>query len=101
MFRIASLLLGGVVAVGLAGCDVDLEDRDPDGIESEPGDVIIEDERDPGVDVEIDDEPDTFRPGVDVDVDTDPPATQVGPEIDLNPPGTAGEGTTPQNPEGR
>ena len=101
MSRIASLLLGGIVAFSLVGCDVDLEDREPDAIDSEPGDLIIEDERDPGVNVDVDDQPDTPRPGVDVDVDADRPDTTTGPQINLNPPGTAGEGTTPQaEPEG-
>jgi hypothetical protein len=102
MSRIASLLVGGFVALGLVGCDVDLEDRDPDVIDTEPGNVIIEDDKEPGIDIEVDDEPDNVRPGIDVDVDTNRPAPGVDAEIDLNPRGTAGEGTTPlTDPEER
>ena len=95
MSRIASLLVGAFLAFGLAGCDVDMDEDDPDVIDTEPGDVIINEDRDPDINVHTDDPLGDRDPDVDVDIDTDDPDTQVNPEIDLNPPGTAGEGTVP------
>jgi hypothetical protein len=81
MSRILSLLVGGLLTLGLIGCDVDVDDREPDVIDTP--DTIINEDRDPGADVNVDDDPDVSRPGVDVDVDTNPPTTGV-PDVDVD-----------------
>jgi hypothetical protein len=101
MCRIASFMLAAFLAMGLAGCDFDLEEGDPDIIETDEPDsrTIIDNDR-PGVDVNVDDDPDIAAPGVDVEVDNDTPDTVVVPDVEVTPPDAAGEGTTPTDPEG-